>query len=172
MNTAQDIFPERAKLPHVPPDRVKPTALFFVTLCCVPRGKNQLCHDNIAGVIFESAEFRQLRLDWHVTLLVLMPDHLHMLVAFPRDLQMRKIVTDWKSLLARKCGIGWQRDFFDHRIRDGESGEQKAEYIRQNPVRGGLVARAEEWKFVWHPADGGPGGSALPSRTGSALSPW
>lgn len=114
-------------------------------------------------MIFESVEFRQARLDWHVTLLVLMPDHLHMLVAFPHDLDLRMIITNWKSLLARKTGITWQRDFFDHRIRNHENWEQKAEYIRQNPVRGGLAARAEEWKFAWEPADGGPGRSALPS---------
>ena len=172
MNAAQDKFPKRAKLPHVPPDWVKPSALFFVTICCVPRGKNQLCHDAVASVIFESVEFRQQRLDWHVTLLVLMPDHLHMLVAFPHDLEMRKIVTDWKSLLARKCGLSWQRDFFDHRIRDGENWEQKADYIRQNPVRGGLTAHFADWKFAWQPADGGPGRSALPPAGEDSLPPW
>lgn len=62
---------------------------------------------------------------------------------------MRKVITDWKSLLARKTGIAWQRDFFDHRIRDGENWEQKADYIRQNLVRGGFLAKAEDWKYRW-----------------------
>jgi putative transposase len=151
MKSTPDELPIRSRLPHVPPAWVKPSALFFVTICCVPRGKNQLCHESVANVIFESVEFRQHRLDWHVTLIVLMPDHLHMLVAFPRGSEMRKIVTDWKSLLARKTRIVWQRDFFDHRIRDGENWEQKADYIRQNPVRGGLVEKAEDWKYIWRP---------------------
>jgi putative transposase len=142
---------------------VKPESLFFVTICCTPCGENQLCHDSVAGMIFESVEFRQQRLDWHVTLLVLMPDHLHMLVAFPHDLSMRKTATDWKSRLARKTGVAWQRDFFDHRIRDHENWEQKADYIRQNPVRAGLAAQVEDWKYAWNPVDGGPGRSALPS---------
>lgn len=163
MNSPPNKLPIRSKLPHAPPAWVKPSALFFVTVCCVPRGKNQLCHDAVADVIFESVEFRQRRLDWHVTLLVLMPDHLHMLTAFPHDLDLRKIITDWKSLLARKTGVSWQRDFFDHRIRDAENWEQKAEYIRQNPVRGGLVAKAEDWAFRWEPNPGGPGRSALPA---------
>ncbi|HEY8993325.1 MAG TPA: transposase [Lacunisphaera sp.] len=165
MTAVPSKFPTRSKLPHVAPAWAKPSALFFVTVCTSPRGKNQLCHDRVAGTIFESVEFRQQRFDWHVTLLVLMPDHLHMLVAFPDDLDMRKIVTDWKSLLARKTAITWQRDFFDHRIRDHENWEQKAGYIRQNPVRGGLVSRVEEWKYVWEPASGGPGRSALPSSS-------
>jgi putative transposase len=129
----------------------------------VPRGKNQLCHDSVARLIFESIEFRQQRLDWHVILLVLMPDHLHMLIAFPNGSDMRKTITDWKSLIARKTGMTWQRDFFDHRIRDHENWEQKAEYIRENPVRGGLVAHADAWQFLWTPTEGGPGRSALPS---------
>lgn len=165
MKSNPDKFLRRSKLPHVPPDRVESSALFFVTICCLPRGKNQLCHDPTADMIFESTEFRQQRLDWQVNLLVLMPDHLHMLVAFLRDLDFRKVVTDWKSLLARKTGLTWQRDFFDHRIRNHENREQKAEYIRQNPVRAGLASRAEEWKFVWEPADGGPGRSALPASS-------
>jgi REP element-mobilizing transposase RayT len=163
MPTVPNSFPIRTKLPHVPPDWVQRSSLFFVTICCVPRGRNQLCHDPIAGLIFESVEFRQSRLDWHASLLVLMPDHLHVLVAFPHDREMRKTITDWKSLLARKGGIAWQRDFFDHRIRDHENWEQKADYIRQNPVRGGLIQRTEDWKYAWEPHHGGPGRSALPT---------
>lgn len=78
-----------------------------------------------------------------------MLDRLHMLVAFPLGQDMAKVITDWKSLLTRKTGVAWQRDFFDHRI-------------RLNPVRVGLVARPEDWKFVWEPKDVGPGRSALP----------
>jgi len=142
---------------------VKPGSQFFFTVCCTPRGKNQLCRPTTAAVIFESVEFRQQRLDWHVALLVLVPDHLHMLVSFPGDFNMVKLISDWKSLLARNCGIIWQRDFFDHRIRNDEDWEEKAGYIRQNPVRGGLIARAEHWNFIWEPQNGGPGRAALPT---------
>lgn len=120
--------------------------------------------DPVAATIFESVAFRQLRLDWHVTLLVLMPDHLHMLVSFPHDINMPKVITDWKSLIARKTAIAWQRDFFDHRIRDHENHEQKAAYIRKNPVRAKFVTQPEDWKYVWEPTNGGPGRSALPSN--------
>jgi putative transposase len=156
-------LPSRAKLPHISPAWVSPSSLFFITICGTPRGKNQLCHDLTAGVIFESVDFRQRRLDWYVTLLLLMPDHLHMVAAFPRDLAMKTIIRNWKSLLARTTGIRWQRDFFDHRVRNQASLEEKVAYIRQNPVRGGLVGRADDWKYKWEPFDGGPGRSALPS---------
>jgi hypothetical protein len=39
--------------------------------------------------------------------------------------------------------------FFEHRIRTTQEYREKAHYIRQNPVRKGLVTKAEEWAFVW-----------------------
>ena len=80
-----------------------------------------------------------------------MPDHLHALISFPLERDPAKVMANWKEILAKKTGVHWQRDFFDHRLRSGESLQQKAEYIRQNPVRKGLVHSAEDWKFVWEP---------------------
>ena len=52
-----------------------------------------------------------------------------------------------KEWVSKKTSVRWQRDFFDHRIRTWESGAEKANYIRQNPVRAGLVASPDEWPF-------------------------
>ena len=41
----------------------------------------------------------------------------------------------------------WQEEFFDHLLRSGESYESKWEYVRDNPVRAGLVKCASEWRF-------------------------
>ncbi|HPT16488.1 MAG TPA: hypothetical protein PK388_04340, partial [Kiritimatiellia bacterium] len=38
---------------------------------------------------------------------------------------------------------------FEHRIRTTQEYHEKAHYIRQNPVRKGLVTKTEEWAFVW-----------------------
>ena len=156
--------PQRRSLPHGVPSWVKGGATHFVTICCSPRGTNQLCQPQARDVIFESASFRQSRGDWHLGLLVLMPDHLHALVAVPGDTTLAKTITDWKSLLARTTGIRWQRDFFEHRLRAEENLDQKADYMRENPVRAGLATRAEEWVFTWEPDRGGPGRSALPAE--------
>jgi REP element-mobilizing transposase RayT len=77
-----------------------------------------------------------------------MPDHTHALLSFPRAESIRGTMRDWKRYTARHLGIAWQRDFFEHRVRNGESLELKAAYIRENPVRKGLVARAEDWPWV------------------------
>jgi hypothetical protein len=49
--------------------------------------------------------------------------------------------------------INWQRDFFDHRLRGDEGWHQKSDYILQNPVRAGLIAKYEEWPYVLLPAE-------------------
>ena len=144
-------LPERKFPPHATPPWVGPGAIFFVTVCCVPRGENQLCHAAVSSGIFESVEFRQRRGDWFVHLLLLMPDHLHMLVSFPRDAAMKAVIAGWKEIVAKKESVRWQRDFFDHRLRATESYEEKALYIRMNPVRKGLVAAPQDWRFVWEP---------------------
>ena len=89
---------------------------------------------------------------------------------------MKQIMSDWKRFLATKLNIEWQRDFFDHRLRKAESYREKADYIRANPVRAGLVKAPQDWPYFWQ-ADpqqqntigaggalrgGAPGGRALP----------
>jgi len=90
-----------------------------------------------------------------------MPDHLHALISFPHDASMKKVISGWKEHLAKQCGISWQRDFFDHRLRGDESYREKAAYIRNNPVRKGLVTEPDEWPYVWS-EEGRPGGPTLP----------
>ena len=41
----------------------------------------------------------------------------------------------------------WQPGFFDHLLRSDESYAQKWEYVRENPVRAGLVKVAEDWPY-------------------------
>ena len=101
----------------------------------------------------------------HVALL--MPDHLHALVSFPGNEDMRRVVANFKEITAKRGGIAWQRDFFDHRLRGNESWREKWEYIAMNPVRKGLAVSPQEWAYVWRPDErvGAPSGRALPARS-------
>jgi hypothetical protein len=60
---------------------------------------------------------------------------------------MRKCFADWKRWLASRQKINWQDGFFDHRLRNIESAVEKANYIRMNPVRAGLVDNPLEWPY-------------------------
>lgn len=76
-----------------------------------------------------------------------MPDHVHLLAIFHEE--MVKSISDWKQWTSKRFKIEWQRDFFDHRLRNNESRSEKSDYILQNPVRAGLVERWEDWPNVW-----------------------
>ncbi len=60
----------------------------------------------------------------------------------------------WKEWTARRClpvlhlePPLWQARFFDHLLRTPESHSEKWEYIRNNPVRAGLVKQPDDWPF-------------------------
>jgi hypothetical protein len=68
----------RKQLPHEAPLWVDPSkADYFITICCMPRGKNQLADRTIAPKIFETTIHRNAQGIWYTHLALLMPDHVH-----------------------------------------------------------------------------------------------
>jgi len=148
--------PKRRLLAHTPPPWVRPGCLFFITVCCQPRHVNQLCNPETASIVLGSARHRHELGDWFVRILLLMPDHMHMLAAFPPNKGMVSIISLWKGYLARMAGVRWQKGFFDHRIRNDKEWDAKAGYIRMNPVRAGIIADSKDWPYVWEPEQSCP----------------
>jgi putative transposase len=128
-------------------------ATFFVTICCKSRRTNQLCHQAVANPIFETARRYHWSERWYLELLLLMPDHLHMLIAIPGDTDLSNLIRDFKRIASRKTKVAWQRNFFDHRLRNDESESEKAQYIYQNPVRAGLIGENARWPYVIDESD-------------------
>jgi putative transposase len=52
----------------------------------------------------------------------------------------------------------WQEESYDRLVRDEQEFERVRSYVENNPVRAGLVRRAEE--FQWSSAKGGDRGVA------------
>jgi REP element-mobilizing transposase RayT len=121
--------------------------IYFITICCHPRGVNQLAIPAIWQAIDETIDFRESQGDLDCRLAVAMPDHFHALLGFPGTKSMKVVTSAFKSWLASRYQIEWQRDFFDHRLRNWESAQEKAKYIRMNPVRAGLVIHPEDWPY-------------------------
>ena len=145
--------PHRRALPHTPPAFVRAGAVYFITTGCAGRGRNQLALDPVWSIIQGAAAHYHAAGRWHVRLLLAMPDHVHALVSFPREEAMQRVVAAWKHYVARHARVTWQRDFFDHRLRTVKSVEEKGVYIRDNPVRQGLCAEREQWRYWWSPPD-------------------
>jgi len=85
---------------------------------------------------------------------VLMPDHIHLFVCLqPGKITLSRWTKSLKNSLSKalrllgKAAPHWQDGFFDHVLRSSESYEQKWLYVRDNPVRAGLVSRAEDWSY-------------------------
>ena len=87
------------------------------------------------------------RFDLHAA--VVMPDHVHLILT-PQGITVERamglIKGGFSHRLASKSPV-WQRGFTDHRIRDAEDMETRRMYLHMNPVRGGLVAAAEEYRY-------------------------
>jgi len=65
-----------------------------------------------------------------------------------------RFVQAWKQWTSKRIGGElkfpapiWQKEFFDHVLRSSKSYSQKWEYVRENPVRAGLVAPADQWAW-------------------------
>ena len=144
-----DSHPTRLRLHHDVPPWVKDGSLYFVTFCTEPRGQNQLCHPDTAAKILKSAAYYHDTQRWWLKLFLLMPDHIHAMIAVPSEESLTTVVRMWKSYQTKNARIRWQTGFFDHRLRSDESEEAKTDYIRLNPVRAGLVSRPEDWPYFW-----------------------
>ncbi len=97
----------------------------------------------------------------HLHAVVVMPDHVHLLLRplrgidgwpFPMVdiLQCLKGATAHRiNKLLGRSGPVWEEESFDHVLRSDESLKETAEYVRQNPVKRGLVKRPEEYRWLW-----------------------
>ena len=140
-------LPTRKTLPHGRP--FFPEAPFFITIHAAACNQNVLALPELAPRLWDEwLSYANLGRCFPALFLV-MPDHVHGLFTFPQSEVMQNVVSAWKRITARRYGVNWQRDFFDHRIRDDDERQKKAEYILANPVRKGLVAVPEAWPYVW-----------------------
>lgn len=84
---------------------------------------------------------------------VVMANHVHVLllpkVPPSRLLKSLKGFTAHEAnrLLGRTGVPFWQRESYDHWVRNEQERQRIAEYIEENPVKGGLVARAADFRW-------------------------
>jgi len=81
-----------------------------------------------------------------------MANHIHVLLA-PLA-QLRLLTQELKGASARRLnailhrtGRFWQAESFDHWVRNEAQFVRIKKYIENNPVKAGLVAKAEDWPW-------------------------
>ena len=146
--------------------RIVDDALYahFVTFS-VYRRRRLLDHDQpkriVLGVLNDLLE----KTDSRCVGFVLMPNHVHAVLWFPRTGQLSGFMHEWKrtsSLNIRKWyreqadhyaarfGEGdrfWQPKYYAFEIYSRQKLEEKLVYMHQNPVRAGLVERPVDWRW-------------------------
>jgi REP element-mobilizing transposase RayT len=143
--------------------------VFFLTTCTYQR-QPILANAKVVSILIDEWTSALERHGWAIGRYVVLPDHVHFFCAPApvggigdpakgKDLSgfmqqwkqwtskriIRECRSDGPSGLQRFEAPVWQAEFFDHLLRSQESYSQKWEYVRQNPVRVGLVKNPEAW---------------------------
>lgn len=125
--------------------------LFFVTICTIHR--KRIGDLEAAHRAFEVYSCRA-RDEFGVVVgrYVMMPDHMHFFVRGGDDFKLAQWINGLKRAISIALGATkerplWQPGFFDHVLRNDESYGEKWKYVQENPVRAGLVMRADQWQY-------------------------
>ncbi len=156
-------MPLHTHLPHF--SRIwSPDPIFFITTCTHGR-KYILDNARIANILVEEWCGALNRHGWLIGRYVIMPDHVHFFCANkqgidePGQKDLSKFVQQWKKWTSKRIYREnqleirgdkpplWQKEYFDHLLRSEESYIRKWEYVRENPVRKGLVKKSEDWPW-------------------------
>ena len=161
----------RRNLPHLQAEG----KTYYVTFCTHQRWT--LPEEVRPMVVKHCLHDERLKLRMHA--LVVMPDHVHLIFTPMTDplgkpYGLSEILGGIKGASAhtinkhlKRRGPVWQDESFDHILRREEKLEEKVEYVRQNPVRKGLVKAPEEYPYTWVewrdlPAEGAQPRAAVP----------
>ncbi len=127
------------------------------------RGPLYLRQEPVARLVLNSLS-RGVELGHYILhAFVIMPNHVHVLltplVSPSRLLQSLKGATAREAnlVLGRTGEPFWQRESYDHWVRNQEEFVRIQAYIENNPVRAGIVAQAMDYRWSSAAADQQPG---------------
>lgn len=143
-------MPERLRrLEH----RFQRVPIYFITACTAER-RAFLADDNVHAGLIQFAKEGERHGVW-LGSYILMPDHLHLFVVVDDErLKLSLWVKSLKNTLSkilRTHGVSaphWQKGFFDHVLRSGDSYSKKWNHVRENPMRAGVVRDWSKWPFL------------------------
>jgi len=114
-------------------------------------GACDLSHPRVAQLVADSLRHfdgqRYRLFAWRV-----MPNHVHVVFRPIGNYSLAGIVQSWKSFTAKRAnrilgreGTLWQREYYDHLVRDENDFHRVVQYIVDNPVE----ARLSDWPWLW-----------------------
>jgi REP-associated tyrosine transposase len=149
---SEDLIYTRRNLPHL---EVR-GATYFVTFRCQRYVQLPNRARDLIMAAIEACDGKSIDLD----AVVVMPDHAHAVFRLIEPHRLSAVLRLIKGRSARQVNHLlpqkhrlkpvplWMQESFDHIVRDEAELEEKIEYIRLNPVRLGLVAKPEEYRWL------------------------
>jgi len=160
----------RRNLPHYQ----KSDRAHFITF--VTREK-WILPPNARDIVLQSClHFDSVKLELYVA--VVMPEHVHLIFTPLRnesgeEFGLAEILNSTNGFSAHaingqlgRKGSVWLDESFDHVLRSEENLEAKIEYVRQNPVRRGLVNEPDSYRWLWTESFSTQPGTAVPHGFG------
>jgi REP element-mobilizing transposase RayT len=120
-------------------------------------GEQWMKYPEVADVVFGNLLWLEESRGWQIKAACVMPTHLHILMRNieGRTGELRSDLGQFKNYTALKAnrllqrnGAFWSSEDFDHWCRTNEKVESATVYIRDNPVKSGLVKSRDEWKWT------------------------
>ncbi|MBI5766817.1 MAG: hypothetical protein HZA93_03430 [Verrucomicrobia bacterium] len=136
------------RLHHNTPAWVGDGALFHVRVRAMPEHPSLIESPLASDLLRAARRYHELG-HWWCELFLLMPDHAHALLVFPREPGMSAAMRHWKRGTARFQRVIWQEGFFDHRLRSPAEAGEKWHYVRRNPVVKNLCTTEDGWPWWW-----------------------
>jgi putative transposase len=136
----------------------------FVTFSCYRR-RRLLNHDHCKRIVIGTMDSKLAKRTGVCIGFVVMPDHVHALVWFPRPAHLSEFMQVWKQrssvqiarLLATQLQRHtaaipagepiWQPKYYPFNVFSEKKVHEKLNYMHENPVRAGLVQRALDWPW-------------------------
>lgn len=153
-----------ARLHHIASDNL------YIFLTFVAHDRRSVFYDeSCANVIRDNFNFYRNKFGLSIPAYVLMPDHLQFIVGIRKAEDLQKFVHDFKSYTAQQInrnlrsisgaatplsrqgaaapdgGQFWQKDYWDHGIRNEKDLIVKVDYIHKNPKD--VVEKLEDWPY-------------------------
>jgi putative transposase len=108
----------------------------------------------VAEMVVEAIEHRAKQAVWRMFEFVVMPNHIHLFFELTGG-RLKVTLEDFKEWTGRRAGTliqlhgqrFWQKEWFDHWSRSDEEDDRIAAYIRQNPVKAGLVEDYRQFRY-------------------------
>jgi len=111
----------------------------------------------IAQLVQQALHFHNERNSYQLVCYCIMANHVHLVVSLPDQYpllaQTLKSIKSYTARMANQLlgreGQFWQRESYDHIVRDAAELERVIAYVVNNPVKAGLIENWQDWPYTY-----------------------